>query len=244
MKQNIRNMFFVISIFLSFSCKDDGKSNEVKHYKVTDAKPLKVKGFEHSQNAYTLIIDTFYYENGKIKEIFRTKNGKLDGLCLSFYQSGILESQKYFYNDTSRGIFLQFFENGKIKKSSYVIDNEHNIWYREYNVYGKVIKEEGIPLIRGDIHESDNHDTTFLKIFICNYGAKKLKFELSSNDKDYKVFDLKPTDEPYVVEASTWKLAKQLKRFSYYSKITFVDSFGTSKVYKDTATFEHHFGKG
>lgn len=238
MRQKIKNMFYVISIFISFSCKEDVKSKEVKHYKINEAKPIKVKGFEQSKNAYTLKIDTFYYENGKIEEILRTKNDKLNGLCLSNYPSGKLKSQKMFYNDTARGVFVQFYESGKIMKIFYLLNDTIDIWNRQYDEKGHIVKEEGIPLIRSTARESKNHDTFFLKAFICNYGSKTIKCEVSPDDKKYKTFDLKNTSEPYVSEVNLWKPIGQLKHFSTYFKIQIVDTYDNTITFRDTLSFE------
>jgi hypothetical protein len=233
MRRKIKSAIFFVSIFVSFSCSDNINVKERNPYKIVQ--PLKIKDIKFSD---TVEVDTFYDKNGEIDQILRRKDHKLNGFSFSFYPSGILKTQKYFLNDTARGIFLQFYESGRIMKFSYLVDDDHNIWYRQYDEKGNFIKEEGSPLIRGDVHRSDNHDTAFLKVFICSYGAKDLKFELSSNDKDYKVFDLKHTDEPYVVEANSWKLVKQLKRFGYFFRISFVDSSNNLKIYKDSVAFK------
>jgi hypothetical protein len=63
-----------------------------------------------------IVIDTFYYDNGKIERIIPYKNNKMDGM------------------------FLMYYRNGKLKEK-HCVTNGESIFYEKYDSLGKYISD-------------------------------------------------------------------------------------------------------
>lgn len=98
-----------------------------------------LEGEKLMTNFIVLKVDTEYYENGNIKDLFyfdmqhnnrkvvsyyntgelksilnRNENEKLDGLIIGFFKSSKLESYSFFVNGI--GITFDFYEDGRLKQ--------------------------------------------------------------------------------------------------------------------------------
>jgi uncharacterized protein len=94
-------------------------------------------------------IVTRFYQNGKTKERFTNKSGKINGEIISFYENGQIKSKRNFINDKEDGVSKYWSENGKLtKEKEYhfgLADGTTIEYYDDYKVQGKYIngKEEG-----------------------------------------------------------------------------------------------------
>jgi len=86
--------------------------------------------------------DTFYYDNGAIKEIRKTTNDKLHGSWKLFYANGQLKKEGAFENDKTHGEWKIYSEKGALLFiENYNNGNEHGDW-KAFHPNGK-IKIEG-----------------------------------------------------------------------------------------------------
>jgi len=74
-----------------------------------------------------------FHENGKIKERFHVKNGKLDGLKKEYHENGQLNSESPYVNDKYHGTIKTWNEDGqKIAENQTVNGKMHGtrkVWY-------------------------------------------------------------------------------------------------------------------
>jgi hypothetical protein len=182
-----------------------------------------------------------YDKNGRIDEILRgRKNGKkyLEGACETYYPSGVLKTVKYFHNDTARGSFLEFYPNGRLQRFSYLINNEYNVYYRDYDSSGKLMLEEGNPYVDHDINENSSHDTVHLVIFLSDYGFRSLDLYVSPNGEKFTKMGSNARTDDGTKVFKMWKRTAGLNHVSFYMKIIGLDSVGNEHFYRDTLSLK------
>jgi antitoxin component YwqK of YwqJK toxin-antitoxin module len=80
------------------------------------------------------------YEDGKIKNIFNYKNGKLEGKATGYYKNGKIKIESCYENNNPVGLSKTYYEDGHLKSESEVKDGKL-ISYKEYYQTGQ-LKEE------------------------------------------------------------------------------------------------------
>jgi antitoxin component YwqK of YwqJK toxin-antitoxin module len=55
-----------------------------------------------------------YYPNGRLREVYYSQNGQLNGLRKVFYDNGILSETGNWHNDVREGIFRYYTPNGQL----------------------------------------------------------------------------------------------------------------------------------
>ena len=84
---------------------------------------------------------TIYFDNGKIKEEFNIKDGKLNGGYLKNHENGTKMDVGSYENNLKFGLWSRYITNGKlIAQASYANDKKDGNWY-VYNEEGNKVFE-------------------------------------------------------------------------------------------------------
>lgn len=75
----------------------------------------------------------FFYENGNIKKEGNYLMSKEEGLILTYYQNGNLESEETFKNGVLQGLCKYFDENGTLTSEGAFLENERNGKWKFYS---------------------------------------------------------------------------------------------------------------
>ena len=182
--------------------------------------------------------DTFevlksYYDNGVPFEIKNLKNGLLHGIQTRFDQTGKIDFTKSYYNGNPYGPYKEFYKGGtKIMRFEYIVDSIHSTFIRNYDENGKLIKEEGSPLVNYNIYSAGITGIVNGKFQLCNFESKHLKFEIAEEGSPY--VELKNGKPSEVDLTSEFDFSKKVKKVKVFVKITCVDFNSVSKTYFDT----------
>ena len=80
---------------------------------------------------------TWYYKNKKVR-----KHGYNTGITSTYYDSGILESEKTFENGKANGPFKEYFPNGILQTAGQYFDGNKTGEWIHYNMDGSVLERE------------------------------------------------------------------------------------------------------
>ena len=83
-----------------------------------------------------------YADSGDILETYGEKNGKLNGLYISYYENEIIKSKIDYANGMKNGDSYIYYENGKIKEFAEYKDNKKNGEYQSSYENGQLAKKE------------------------------------------------------------------------------------------------------
>ncbi|WP_299260804.1 hypothetical protein [uncultured Aquimarina sp.] len=133
----MKKILFTLLSFLNlfFFTKTNAQELALLTNKITDSTYSNIGKQKNIQN-------TFYYNNGSIKEIRETKGNKLNGSWKLFYTNGKLKKEGAFKNDKTQGQWKIYNKNGALTFiENYNNGEEHGNWKAFYSD-GK-IKIEG-----------------------------------------------------------------------------------------------------
>lgn len=83
-----------------------------------------------------------YWENGKIRSEIHYSDGKLDGPCKWYYNTGTPSMEAVYAMNVLNGESTRWHENGQVMIKAYYKDNQYDGMVEEYNVAGVLIKRE------------------------------------------------------------------------------------------------------
>jgi len=129
----------VLLMFLASSCRFEQKVIEETY---PDGTPKRVCIYKGKGENREMIRETTYYENKQKQMEGEFKDGKRNGLWVSWYMNGRKWSEGSFKNGKSEGKRATYFENGKLRyEGAYKNDERVGKW-RFYDEAGKLITEE------------------------------------------------------------------------------------------------------
>jgi len=191
---------------------------------------------ERSNNK-NIVLDTFYYSNGKIEQIIQKIENKLNGDSKTYFENGRLKIRKFFLNGTAFGPFYEYYENGQLKKMAFMFNDSCSRYIAEYNEKGRLLNELGNPLVKYTARQSENKDTLFLEMLFFIHDYFKFRVELCSDGIHYKEAPIKDYNLEYTKKINLWKIVKTLNISSFYFKIICTDTNNNLKEYRDTLSF-------
>jgi len=133
--------FLVILVLITTSCRFEQKVIEENY---PDGSPKRVCIYKGKGENREMIRETTYYENKQIQIDGEYKDGKRNGLWVSWYMNGKKWSEGSYKNGKSEGRRVTYFENGKVRyEGMYKNDQRTGVW-RFYDETGKLLAEEDL----------------------------------------------------------------------------------------------------
>ena len=131
--------FLVLLVFLATSCRFEQKVIEETY---PDGSPKRVCIYKGKGENREMIRETIFYENRQMQMDGEYKDGKRNGLWVSWYMNGKKWSEGTFKNGKSEGRRVTYFENGKVRyDGAYKNDQRVGKW-RFYDETGKLLAEQ------------------------------------------------------------------------------------------------------
>jgi len=144
MKTRISTLL-VLLVFLAASCRFEQKVIEETY---ADGSPKRVCIYKGKGENREMIQETTYYENKQMQMDGEFKDGKRNGLWISWYVNGKKWSEGTYKNGMSDGKRITYFENGKVRyEGMYKNDQRVGKW-RFYDETGKLLAEQDFSAVQ------------------------------------------------------------------------------------------------
>jgi len=138
MKSTI-SAILVLLVFSATSCRFEHKVIEDTY---SDGSPKRVCIYKGRGENREMIRETTYYENKQMQMDGEFRDGKRNGIWVSWYMNGKKWSEGAFRNGKSEGRRVTYFENGKVRyEGEYKNDRRIGKW-RFYDEMGKLLAEQ------------------------------------------------------------------------------------------------------
>lgn len=138
MKRTISSALILLML-LTTSCRLQQKVIEETY---PDGSPKRVCIYKGKGENREMIRETTYYENKQMQMDGEYKDGKRNGLWISWYMNGNKWSEGSFKNGKSDGKRVTYFENGKVRyEGEYKNDLRTGKW-RFFDETGKLLTEQ------------------------------------------------------------------------------------------------------
>ncbi|MBK7683835.1 MAG: hypothetical protein IPJ26_15825 [Bacteroidetes bacterium] len=95
-----------------------------------------------------------FYENGTVKSIYHTLNGKIHGICKNYYRNGQLQELTNYKNNENNGPLLRYTMEGKLSGQYFFINgkeytSELEAYLKDFKIEDKIknltlLKEESL----------------------------------------------------------------------------------------------------
>jgi hypothetical protein len=222
MKYEIIIFFFLI---LFYSCRSKEKD---KVLIFSDEK--NIKGND------TFEILESYYDDGTPFEIKNLKNGLLHGIQTRIDQDGKVDFIQSYHYGNLYGPYKLFYKGGThVKRFEYIVDSTFATFIRNYDANGKLIKEEGNPLVNYIIHFDQNTGIIRGKFKLCYFESKYIKFEIALEGESYiELKNAKNSEIDLTKEIDFLERVKNVKKIKIFVRITSIGFDSSSKIYFDT----------
>lgn len=140
----IIKLAFIVIIFTQFSCKQKEEKKEVKNETPITEQPVASQ--EQPQQTIESVStedgeNIIYYADGKVKIKGMKKNGKREGLWVSWYHDGTKWSECEYKDGLKHGINISYYPNGKkLYEGKYKNDSQVGVW-KYYEETGALSQE-------------------------------------------------------------------------------------------------------
>ena len=98
------------------------------------------------------------FSSGNVKSIRHYKNGKLDGECLWFYRTGILESKVIYVNGLENGNAHYFYISGALKSQRFWTNGKMTGFVADY-------WDDKVGMIKHSLYFNDSGQLIYKKSF-------------------------------------------------------------------------------
>lgn len=112
------------------SCKQQDNKIETEYYKNRCVKSVKIYASENDTLNFKV---NHYYLNGQLKGSYIVKQGKYEGLAVTYYESGVLENITKYKNGLAHGVNRVYNESGEKTRESLYLENTQKIYKEFYN---------------------------------------------------------------------------------------------------------------
>lgn len=155
----------------------------------------------------------YFNDSNAVKSIQPIKDGKLNGIHLTYFKNGNLKNEVEYVDGIKSGKYVSYYENGVLKMRTTYRDNKKNGRYFLY-YENEFIQETGIyedDIIRGVVvkYSSLSKDQIITKETIAQFGEKTVTIGYTDYDLNNKIIDHVPI--PYIVNfpADTLKFGRE-----------------------------------
>jgi MORN repeat variant len=116
--------------------------------------------------------NTFFYDNGRIKEEGPLKRAYKNGVWTEYYENGKVKTLTTYELDKKTGKYKEYSENGKIRWDGYYTEDQKTGYWAEYNTTGAFIKAQQHQFI---YTFTDSTEGIFILNAVDNRTLKKIK---------------------------------------------------------------------
>jgi len=138
----MKTKFALILLLITFTAASCRFTQKVIEETYPDGSPKRVCIYKGKGENREMIRETTYYENKQIQMDGEFKDGKRNGLWLSWYSNGNKWSEGTFKNGKSEGKRTTYFENGKVRYEGFYKDDQRTGKWRFYDETGKLLAEQ------------------------------------------------------------------------------------------------------
>lgn len=153
-----KQLMLIYSLFL-MSCQNITTGNETKNVKefYPDG-ALKSEIFKIS-DTYQLKIS--FFENGTVSNLFRLKNGKMDGEQVWFLKNGTIDQKVLYSNGVKNGNAYFFYPSGTLRNTRFFKDGKENLFGADY-------WDDTLNIIKSSLHFNEKGEVFYKKNFDKN----------------------------------------------------------------------------